>query len=113
LEIAVPWPKGKPNPNFVRGPGRPKGRKNKINVSFREATMQVFRENGGTKWFASWAKGEPTEFFKIAARLIPTEITGPNGEALRIVVEQIDSREPRTIEHNEQEPANLLGQLLS
>jgi hypothetical protein len=30
----------------------------------------------------AWGKGNPTEFYKIAAKLIPTEVTGAGGGAL-------------------------------
>ena len=57
------------------GPGRPKGCKNKITVAMKTAVMLAFQNIGGDGAFAKWAKENPTEFYKIASRLIPTETT--------------------------------------
>lgn len=58
------------------GKGRPKGSQNKVNAAFKNAVLEVFERNGGTEWMSQWASENETEFFKIAARLIPTEMTG-------------------------------------
>jgi hypothetical protein len=59
------------------GKGRPKGAKNRLSQAFKEATMLVFEEIGGTSAFADWARRHPTDFYKICARLIPHEVAGP------------------------------------
>lgn len=56
--------------------GRPKGAKNKTTIAFKQAVMDVFAGMGGNKTFQKWAVANPTEFYKIAARLIPSEVTG-------------------------------------
>lgn len=58
------------------GKGRPPGIPNKINRAFKTAVLEVFERNGGADWMATWAQSNETEFFKIAARLIPTELAG-------------------------------------
>ncbi len=58
------------------GKGRPPGIPNKINRAFKTAVLEVFERNGGADWMARWAGENETEFFKIAARLIPTELSG-------------------------------------
>ncbi|MCL4182841.1 MAG: hypothetical protein KJ011_05280 [Burkholderiaceae bacterium] len=58
------------------GKGRPPGIPNKINRAFKTAVLEVFEKNGGAEWMGRWAKENETEFFKIAARLIPTEVAG-------------------------------------
>lgn len=77
------------------GPGRPKGLENKTTRAFKDAVSTVYQTVGGDTAFAKWAKANPTEFYKIAARLIPTEtnLTGSLGtySAREIPVE---SREP-------------------
>lgn len=56
------------------GPGRPKGVPNKATVQARQAFQDAFDEIGGVKKLAEWAKGEPGEFFKLFARLIPVDV---------------------------------------
>lgn len=65
---------------FVRGQAKPanSGRKvggrNRVNLAFRDATMRVYSEIGGDKTYADWAEDNQTEYYKIAARLIPLEM---------------------------------------
>lgn len=54
-----------------RGPG-------KLNRTVKETVLAVFNElqSDPKVKLSAWAKNEPTEFYKIAAKLIPTEVTG-------------------------------------
>ena len=65
--------------------GRRKGTPNKITKAFRHAVINVFNRLGGEDHLWRWAKRNPTEFYKIAARLIPTEIVGHDGGAIKII----------------------------
>lgn len=65
-------PKGSP-----KIAGRKKGTPNKLTRAFREAVHRVYDSIGGDDAFSKWAKGNRTEYYKIAARMIPTEIVGP------------------------------------
>ena len=64
--------------------GRGKGSLNKSTVAIREAVLSVFadmqartgRENGH---FLDWALGNSTDFYKLTARLLPTQVTGEDG----------------------------------
>lgn len=76
-----PFPKG----HAKRG-GRKPGTPNKITKAFREAVLSVFGQLGGEQHLLKWAKEEPTEFYKIAARLIPTELTGPAGKGFTLLI---------------------------
>lgn len=40
----------------------------------KEALREAFEEQGGVPSLVAWAKGEPTEFYKLWARMLPTEI---------------------------------------
>lgn len=64
--------------SFKKGhTGRPKGTPNKLSKSVRETVLEVFnkmQEEGGPASLANWAKDEPTEFYRIAAKLIPMGI---------------------------------------
>lgn len=67
-----------PTPRFQKGnPGRPKGTPNKLSKSVRETVLEVFNKlqaEGGPAALENWAEQEPTEFYRIAAKLIPTEV---------------------------------------
>ena len=54
--------------------GRRAGIPNKFTGQFREAVQYVYDDIGGHEAFSQWATGNPTEFYKIASRLIPVEV---------------------------------------
>ena len=56
------------------GSGRQAGSPNKITTAFKDAVRIVYDDIGGHPAFAAWARENPTEFYKIAARLIPSEV---------------------------------------
>lgn len=68
----MPAAKGTRPPNA--GKGRPKGSQNKVTTAFKEAVLEAFHQIGGTSALVSWGMQNQTEFYKIAARLIPTEV---------------------------------------
>ena len=74
-------PRPKP-PNA--GKGRPKGSANKLTVAFKQAVLNVYNGLGGDEAMQKWASANKTDFYKIAARLIPHEVigAGENGEHL-------------------------------
>jgi hypothetical protein len=60
------------------GIGRKKGVPNKITVAFKQAVLEAFNDErmGGSDGLVEWGLKNRTEFYRIAARLIPTEGTG-------------------------------------
>ncbi len=59
------------NPN-----GRPVGSKNKLTRTFKEIltdALEALQEDKKNN-LQAWAKENPTEFYKIASKLIPTEV---------------------------------------
>ena len=54
--------------------GRVAGTPNKVTTIFKDAVRTVYEDIGGNKAFAAFAKENPGEFYRIASRLIPTEI---------------------------------------
>lgn len=62
--------------------GRQKGAKNKISGMAKENIAAVFVRLGGTAAMARWAKANETEFYRLYARLVPHEVTGPGGGPL-------------------------------
>lgn len=67
------------------GKGRPKGSLNKTTKAFKEAVLKVYQDIGGDEHFAKWARDNPTEFYKICARMIPQEAT-VTGDVAHFVV---------------------------
>jgi hypothetical protein len=61
------------------GKGRKAGVPNKLTKSAREAFQLAFVAVGGGTGLATWAKANPTEFYKLYARLIPVEHVGEGG----------------------------------
>lgn len=70
------------NTTFTKGQGgRKAGVPNKLTKTFKEALQVAVEEMQADPKtsLVTWAKGNPTEFWKIAAKLIPTELTGELG----------------------------------
>lgn len=51
-----------------------KGSPNKLGVAVKANVVAVFDLIGGIKGMATWAKKNRTDFYKLYARLIPTEV---------------------------------------
>ena len=52
-----------------------KGIPNRIGSQVKENVVAVFTRLGGTAGMAEWAKENLTEFYRLYARLIPSEMT--------------------------------------
>lgn len=69
--------------------GKPKGAVNKLTKTVKERVLEVFNElqDDPTANLLDWAKGEPTEFYKIAAKLIPADINAKvDGKIITVIV---------------------------
>lgn len=63
------------------GKGRPKGAKNKTTVAMKDAMMAVYadlqaKRKGENGHFLEWAEENPTEFYKLASKLLPIQVSG-------------------------------------
>lgn len=58
--------------------GRPPGSPNKLTATVRDTVLSVFQELQGSEEHSlkAFAEKNPRDFYQIAAKLIPTEITG-------------------------------------
>lgn len=65
-------------------PGRPKGSQNVLTGQAKENIQAVFVRLGGTAAMAKWAGDNLTEFYRLYARLLPHEVTGPGGGPVRV-----------------------------
>lgn len=55
--------------------GRPKGVQNKIGSAVKSNVVAVFDKIGGRDKMVAWALDNLTEFYRLYARLIPTEVS--------------------------------------
>lgn len=72
------------NPN-----GKPKGTKSKLTASAKEAFQIAFEKLGGAEALSKWAKSNQTDFYKLFARLIPTDVTSdgkPVFQAVEVII---------------------------
>lgn len=68
--------------------GRTKGTPNQLTKTVKERVLEVFNElqEDPVANMLTWGKSEPTEFYKIAAKLIPAEITAKvEGKIINVV----------------------------
>lgn len=73
--------------------GRKEGSINKLTKTVKERVLEVFNElqDDPTANMLSWAKEEPTEFYKIAAKLIPADINAKvEGKIIEVIVPNKD-----------------------
>jgi hypothetical protein len=64
-----------------------KGSPNKLGALAKDNIAAVFNRLGGTAAMADWAEANKTEFYRIYARLVPTQVTGEGGGPVKITVE--------------------------
>ena len=76
-----------------QGLGRPPGTPNKLTTTIREAVLDAFNElqNDPQVKLVVWGKKNPTEFYQIAARLIPTEINATLQKRTIVVLSEGDN----------------------
>lgn len=82
--------KGEPRPENA---GRKEGSVNKLTKTVKERVLEVFNElqEDPKANLLSWAKDEPTEFYKIAAKLIPADINAKvEGKIIEVIVPNKD-----------------------
>ena len=54
--------------------GRKKGSKNKLPMSVKQSLIRAYSEMGGDEALAAWGRRNPTEFYKIWVKLMPTQV---------------------------------------
>ena len=74
------------------GKGRVKGVPNKSTVAVKEALSLAFEGIGGVEQLQAWAKANATEFYKLWAKMLPTEIKGDLGAGITLIVQSKDAR---------------------
>jgi hypothetical protein len=96
MEEEVPKKKvvGRP---FEKGKaiGRPLGVKNKLTKTVKETVLKVFNElqKDPKKNLLEFGKKHPIQFYQMAAKLIPTEITGTSTQVIRVLSLDFDEQD--------------------
>lgn len=75
--------------------GRPPGAVNRFTRQMRNAVLAVYDQLGGDDAFYQWARKQPGDFYRIAARLIPAEAREANSDNTVKVI-YVDPR-PRVV----------------
>ena len=75
-------PKGAP-----KKAGRKAGTPNKVTASVKAALIEAFDKLGGVPSLVAWGQQNPDDFYKLWAKLLPTEVhaTGDVGVTVQIV----------------------------
>jgi hypothetical protein len=73
----MPFQKGKKKTG-----GRKRGQPNHTTTSIKEAFLEAFTKLGGVDSLVEWGKENKTDFYKLATKLIPVEVTGKDGADL-------------------------------
>lgn len=74
---------------FEKGnPGKPKGAINKLTKTVKEVVFDVFEkiQSDPSANLLTFAKNNPTEFYKIAAKLIPSDVNAKVQDVTEIKV---------------------------
>ena len=56
------------------GAGRKKGSQNRFTSEIKDAVLDTFKALGGVTHMTKWAEKNPTDFYRIASKLIPQQI---------------------------------------
>lgn len=78
---------------FKKGQGgRQKGAINKLTKTVRDTVLSAFNElqDDPKANITTWAKDNPTEFYKIASKLIPTEVNASVEISKPVIIDWTD-----------------------
>lgn len=67
------------------GAGRPKGSLDKGNAAIREMIVEALHGVGGVQYLQTVAASHPAAFLSLIGKVMPTQITGADGDDLKIV----------------------------
>ncbi|MGV8856745.1 MAG: hypothetical protein ACOH2L_19175 [Devosia sp.] len=79
-----------------RSPGRPRGVPNKITTTVKRSIEATYSGIGGLDAFIAWARENPTEFYRLWAKMLPLQVQADlkHSGAVTIIVETGISRAP-------------------
>lgn len=71
------------------GPGRPKGSQNKTTALLKDAILKAATNAGGgdmVAYLESQAKANPGPFMALLGKVLPMQLTGEDGDAIRVII---------------------------
>lgn len=71
------------------GKGRPKGAVNKTTAHVKNALLAVYKKHGGDRALLVWARSNETEFYKLWGRMLPQELSGPDGGDIKVAYTEV------------------------
>ena len=71
--------------NYREPAGRLTPVRNQLSGTAKESIVAVFTRLGGTAAMATWAEANPTEFYRMYARLLPTDLQS-GGRTIEIII---------------------------
>lgn len=70
------------------GPGRPKGKPNKLTRDVKEMVLTALNDAGGAEYLRKQADANPSAFLTLVGKLLPKQLTGENGQPLSLCAPQ-------------------------
>lgn len=67
------------------GKGRPKGAKNKTTTKVKEMILAALDEAGGVEYLVEQSEENPTAFLTLVGKVLPLQVTGEDGGAIKTV----------------------------
>jgi hypothetical protein len=73
---------------MLPGAGRKKGTPNRLTREIKGALLDAFNQVGAERWLVRLARKEPRAFAALLSKLLPTQVTGRDGEPIELLVEK-------------------------
>lgn len=67
--------------------GRKKGTPNKVTGELKDMILTALNEEGGVEYLRKQARETPGPFLTLIGKVLPMQLTGGNGEPLKVIVE--------------------------
>ncbi len=75
------------------GKGRPKGTQNKLTKQVKEMILGALDDAGGQAYLARQADENPVAFMGLVGKVLPLQLTGEGGSAIKIEVSTTAQRD--------------------
>ena len=83
------------------GMGRPKGSKNKISLSIKEALIESFQRLGGVDYLEEQGRKNPVAYLMLLKSIMPLQVSGVDGQPIMVITGVVrDGDDVGQIEHS-------------
>ena len=83
------------------GMGRPKGSKNKISLSIKEALIESFQRLGGVDCLEEQGRKNPVAYLMLLKSIMPLQVSGVDGQPIMVITGVVrDGDDVGQIEHS-------------